>query len=59
MYKKNEPECIFKPTKEHLKRAKESLEEIRRIVKEKNIPYIPSEKMADLLKDRDLDENYN
>ncbi|WP_278514816.1 hypothetical protein [Succinivibrio dextrinosolvens] len=50
---------LYKPKKENFEKAKKCLKEIQKIVKDKNIPYIPSEKMADLLKDRDLNENFN
>ena len=54
--KGREPICIFKPTDEHLRKAKESLEEIRKIIKEKNIPYMSAEQVSELLKDRDKNE---
>lgn len=50
---------LYKPKKENFNRAKKCIKDIQKIIKEKNIPYISSEKLADLLKDRDLNENYN
>ncbi|MBQ9220394.1 hypothetical protein [Succinivibrio sp.] len=58
MFDKKEPKYLYKPSKEDLKKALDSMEEIQKIIKKKKIPYIPSEKMADLLKDRELNENF-
>lgn len=51
MFDKKEPKYLYKPSKEDLKKALDSMEEIQKIIKKKKIPYIPSEKMADLLKE--------
>ena len=52
MAKDKEIEYIYKPSKENFEKAKKCIKKIQKLVKENNIPYISSEKMADLLKDR-------
>lgn len=53
MTEEKEIKYLYKPDKKTLERARKQLEEIQKIVKEKEIPYISSEEMADLLKDRE------
>ena len=44
---------IYKPDKKTLEKGRAQLEKIHKIVKDKKIPYMSSEEIADLLKDRD------
>ena len=55
----SEEQYVQKPSKEDFKKALDCMKEIHSIIKKKKISYIPSEKMADLLKDQKLDENFN
>lgn len=59
MIKNNAPRYLHKPSKEDFKKSLDCMKEIHSIIKKKKISYIPSEKMADLLKDQKLDENFN
>lgn len=52
MIKNNAPRYLHKPSKEDFKKALDCMKEIHSIIKKKKISYIPSEKMADLLKDK-------
>lgn len=52
MIKNNAPRYLHKPSKEDFKKALDCMKEIHSIIKKKKISYIPSEKMADLLKDQ-------
>ena len=61
MNKKNritdyEPAYLHKPTKEDFEKARKCVERIRKQIKDKNIPYMSAEQIADLLKDRDMNE---
>ena len=56
MSEDKEIKYLYKPDKKTLERARKQLKKIQKIIKEKGIPYISSEKMADLLKDRE--KNY-
>ena len=53
MSEEKEIKYIYKPDKIAFEKARKQLEKIQKIVKEKKIPYISSEKMADILKDRE------
>ena len=53
MSEEKEIKYLYKPDKKTLEKARKQLEKIQKIVKEKEIPYISSEEMADLLKDRE------
>ena len=54
--KEYEPIFLHKPTREQLRKAIESIEEMHKIVKDMNIPYMSAEQIAELLKDRDMNE---
>ncbi len=53
MSRDKEIKYLYKPDKKTLERARKQLEKIQKIIKKKEIPYISSENMADLLKDRE------
>ena len=53
MSKENEIKYIYKPDKIAFEKARKQHKKIQEIIKEHNIPYISSEEMADLLKDRE------
>ena len=56
MSEDKEIKYLYKPDKKTLERARKQLKKIQKIIKEKGIPYISSEKMADLLKDREKNQ---
>ncbi|SFS32717.1 hypothetical protein SAMN02910357_00153 [Succinivibrio dextrinosolvens] len=53
MSKENEIKYIYKPDKNAFEKARKQHKKIQEIVKEHKIPYISSEEIADLLKDRE------
>lgn len=55
MIKNKDPRYLHKPSKEDLKKSLDCMKEIHTIIKKKKISYIPSEKMADLLKDQNYE----